>query len=331
MKYCFPLAGILVPAGLICAQQTAPPPKPLAIPSPSALPAPAPPPAPVIPGDTVILTIGDEKITKAQFEEIIATLPDQQRAQLQAPGGKRKLAESLAELKTLAQEGRARKIDQLPIVQAQIKLQVEQIIARSMYQELAKDPSSPTADMSLPPTEAVLHAYYDTHKQDWDEVKAKHILIRYKGSSVPIRAGQKDLSDAEALAKANEIRAKIIAGAKFEDLAKTESDDTGNAPQGGDLGSFPKGRMVPQFDQAAFAAEAGKVTEPVKTQFGYHLILVESHATRTFEQAQGEIGQKIKQQQATEAQARIQQHAQNALADLKGKKSIVYDDTYFGK
>jgi peptidyl-prolyl cis-trans isomerase C len=89
--------------------------------------------------------------------------------------------------------------------------------------------------------------------------------------------------------------------------------------------------MVPQFDQAAFAAEAGKVTEPVKTQFGYHLILVESHATRTFEQAQGEIGQKIKQQQATEAQARIQQHAQNALADLKGKKSIVYDDTYFGK
>jgi parvulin-like peptidyl-prolyl isomerase len=328
MKYCFPLAGILVPAGLICAQQTAAPPKPLAIPSPAALPAPAP---AVISGDTVILTIGDEKITKSQFEEIMATLPEQQRAQLQAPGGKRKLAESLAELKTLAQEGRARKIDQIPIVQAQIKLQVDQIIARNMYQDLAKDQSRPITDPSLPPTEAVLHAYYDTHKAEWDEVKAKHILIRYKGSSVPIRAGQKDLSDVEALAKANEIRAKIVAGAKFEDLAKAESDDTGNAPQGGDLGSFPKGRMVPQFDQAAFAAEAGKVTEPVKTQFGYHLILVESHATRSFEQAHGEIEQKIKQQQAAEAQQRIQQHAQDALTALKGKKNIVYDDTYFGK
>jgi peptidyl-prolyl cis-trans isomerase C len=331
MKYCFPLAGILVPAGLICAQQTAAPPKPLPIPSPSALPAPAPPPAPVISGDTVILTIGDEKITKSQFEEIMATLPDQQRAQLQAPGGKRKLAESLAELKALAQEGRARKIDQLPIVQAQIKIQVDQIIARNMYQELAKEQSSPTADGSLPPTEAVLHAYYDTHKQDWDEVKAKHILIRYKGSSVPIRAGQKDLSEAEALAKANGIRAKIIAGAKFDDLAKTESDDTGNAPQGGDLGSFPKGRMVPQFDQAAFAAEAGKVTEPVKTQFGYHLILVESHAARTFEQAHGEIEQKMKQQRAVEAQQRLEDQGKKALADLKGKKSIVYDESYFGK
>jgi parvulin-like peptidyl-prolyl isomerase len=331
MKYCFSLAGILVSAGLICAQQTAPPPKPLAIPSPSALPAPAPPPAPVISGDTVILTIGDEKITKAQFEEIMATLPDQQRAQLQAPGGKRKLAESLAELKALAQEGRARKIDQLPIVQTQIKLQVEQIIARSMYQELAKDQSTPAAALALPPDDAALHAYYSTHTQDWDELKAKHILIRYKGSSVPIRAGQKDLSDAEALAKANEIRAKIIAGAKFDDLAKAESDDTGNAPQGGDLGSFTKGRMVPQFDQAAFAAEVGKVTEPVKTQFGYHLILVESHVTRTFEQAHAEIEQKLKQQQAAEAQQRVQQHALDALTALKGKKNIVYDDSYFAK
>lgn len=329
MKYCFPLACIIVPAGLICAQQTAAPPKPAAFPSPGALPAP-PPPA-VISGDTVILTIGDEKITKAQFEEIMASLPEQQRAQLQAPGGKRKLAESLAELEALAQEGRARKVDQMPIVQAQIKLQVDQIIARSMYQELAKEQSSPITDVALPPTEAALRAYYDTHKQDWDEVKAKHILIRYKGSSVPIRPGQKDLSEAEALAKANEIRAKIIAGAKFDDLAKTESDDTGNAPQGGDLGSFPKGRMVPQFDQAAFAAEIGKITEPVKTQFGYHLILVESHESRTFEQARGEIEQKIKQQQTQEVQARVQQQGQKALADLKAKKNIVYDETYFGK
>ena len=331
MKYCFPLAGILVSAGLICAQQTAPPPKPIALPSPVAHPAAPVTPPPVISGDTVILTIGDEKITKAQFEEIMATLPEQQRAQLNAPGGKRKLAESLAELKALAQEGRARKVDQIPIVQTQIKIQVDQIIARNMYQELAKEQSSPLSDASLPPTEAVMHAYYDTHKAEWDEVKAKHILIRYKGSSVPIRAGQKDLSDAEALARANEIRAKIIAGAKFDDMAKAESDDTGNAPQGGDLGSFPKGRMVPQFDQAAFAAEVGKVTEPVKTQFGYHLILVESHATRTFEQAQGEIAQKIKQQQAVEAQKRLEDQGKKALADLKTKKNIVYDDSYFGK
>jgi peptidyl-prolyl cis-trans isomerase C len=325
MKYGFPLLCLLVPAGLICAQQTAPPPKPLALPPPAAAPAP---PA-VISPDTVILTIGDEKITRAQFELIIATLPDQQRAQLQMPGGKRKLAESLADLKSLAQEGRARKVDQSPVIQAQIKLQVDQIIAQHTYQELAKEQAGALPDANLPPTDAALHAYYDVHKQDWEELKAKHILIRFTGSPVPIRPGQKDLSEADALAKAKEIRAKIIAGTKFEDMAKAESDDTGNAPQGGDLGSFPKGRMVPQFDQAAFAAEIGKVTEPVKTQFGYHLILVESHTNKSFEVARPEIEQKMKQEQAQSAQARSQQDGQKALADLKAKKNIVYDDTYF--
>jgi peptidyl-prolyl cis-trans isomerase C len=314
-----------VPAGLICAQQTAPPPKPLALPPPAAAPAP---PA-VISPDTVILTIGDEKITRAQFELIIATLPDQQRAQLQMPGGKRKLAESLADLKSLAQEGRARKVDQSPVIQAQIKLQVEQIIAQHTYQELAKEQAGALSDANVPLPDAMLHEYYDAHKQDWEELKAKHILIRFTGSPVPIRPGQKDLNEADALAKATEIRAKIIAGAKFDDQAKAESDDTGNAPQGGDLGVFPKGRMVPQFDQAAFAAEVGKVTEPVKTQFGYHLILVESHTNKSFDTARAEIEQKLKQDRAQSAQARTQQEGQKALADLKAKKNIVYDDTYF--
>ena len=187
MKYCFPLASLLVPACLVFAQ--APPP-------PS--------------GDPVILTIGDEKITKSQFEQIVSTLPDQQRAQLAAPGGKRKLAESLAELKSLAQEGRARKIDQSPKMQTQMKLQAEQMIAQTMFQELAN---------TAKPDEAAVHAYYDGHKAEWEEVSAKHILIRFQGSTVPIRPGQKDLTEAEALAKAKEIRAKIVAGAKFDEEA----------------------------------------------------------------------------------------------------------------
>ena len=66
------------------------------------------------PADPVVITIGEEKITKSQFEQIISTFPEQQRAQLQTGPARKKLAEQLADLETLAQEGRARKLDQEP-------------------------------------------------------------------------------------------------------------------------------------------------------------------------------------------------------------------------
>ncbi len=297
MKYLLPVLF----AAFACAQQPLTP----LTPPPTALP-----PAPV-PNDTVVLTIGDLKITKAQFEAIVAdNLNDQQRAQAQTPAGRRRIAESLAQISALAQEARARKLDQKPKVQAQIKLQTEQVLASATFQDLAE---------SIKPDDAMLQAYYDAHKQEWDQIKAKHILIRFKGSTVPIKPGAKDLTEDEALAKITEIRTKIVAGAKFEDLARAESDD--NPTLAGDLGPpFARGKMVPQFEKAAFEAKIGELTEPVKTQYGYHIILVESHTTKTFDQARPEIEQKIKPQLA-----------QQALNDLKKKANIVYDENYFGK
>ena len=61
----------------------------------------------------------------------------------------------------------------------------------------------------------------------------------------------------------------------FAEMASKHSDDPGSKQKGGDLGFFPRGRMVPEFETAAFSTEKGKITEPVKTQYGYHIILVE--------------------------------------------------------
>jgi len=297
MKYLLP---VLCAAAFACAQQPLTP-----LPPPA---APAPPVA--VANDTVVLTVGDLKITKAQFEEIMSdNLSDQQRAQAQTPAGRRRIAESLAQISALAQEAKVRKLDQKPKVQAQIKLQTEQVLASAAFQDLAE-----TTKLD----DAMLQAYYDAHKSEWETIKAKHILIRFHGSQVPLKAGGKDLTDAEALAKITEVRAKIVAGAKFEDLAKAESDD--NPALAGDLQPFTKGKMAPPFEKAAFEAKVGEVTEPVKTQFGYHIILVESHTTKTFDQARPEIEQKIKPQLA-----------QQALTDLKKKTNIVYDENYFGK
>ena len=93
--------------------------------------------------------------------------------------------------------------------------------------------------------------------------------------------------DAEALALANELRNRILAGEDFATLAGAYSDDTGSGANGGDLGWFGKGRMVAPFEETAFSLPVGEVSEPVKTDFGYHLIeVMEEDPARAKDEAQ---------------------------------------------
>ncbi len=81
-------------------------------------------------------------------------------------------------------------------------------------------------------------------------------------------------SDAEALALALEIRQRLLDGEDFAELARQYSDDPGSAEQGGDLGWVGRGRFVPEFEEVAFSLEPGEISEPVRTQCGYHIIQV---------------------------------------------------------
>src|SRR5580658_16646 len=258
--------------------------------------------------DPVVVTIGTDKITQSQFEAIVASLPEQARNSAKTPEGRRQLAQQLVELKVLAKEAKARKLDQTPAVQTRLTIQIDQVLASALFQSLG------TSD------EAAVRAYYEAHKNEMEQVHARHILIRFQGSAVPLRLGQKDLTDAEALQKAKDLRAKILAGAKFTEVAQAESDDVGSGANGGDLDTFGHGAMVPEFEKAAFALPVGQVSEPVRSAFGYHLILVESHDAKSFDQARPEIQKNL----GPEA-------AEKAVDDLKSKAGVVYSDTYFGK
>jgi peptidyl-prolyl cis-trans isomerase C len=265
--------------------------------------------------DPVVLAVGAEKITKTQFDQIMeqvtSQMPPERRAASVSPQARRQLAEQLAEMMAMAQEARTRKLDQNPDVKIQLAVRADQLLATALYQQLAKEGK---------PNDAALHAYYDEHKGEWEQVTARHILIRMTGSAVPLREGQKDLSDEDALAKATDLRAKLVAGGDFAALAKAESDDTGSGANGGALGEFTHGRMVPQFEQAAFALPVGEVSLPIKTQFGYHVIVVDKHEAKKFEEVQAEIEQKIQPDLA-----------QKVVDDIKNKTTITFDQDYFGK
>jgi peptidyl-prolyl cis-trans isomerase D len=130
--------------------------------------------------------------------------------------------------------------------------------------------------------------YYQQHLKDYqvpDQVKVRHILI-----SVPKGADAK--TDAAAKAKAEDVLKQLRAGGDWAALAKKYSDDPGSKNSGGELGLLQHGVTVPEFDKAAFSLNPGQISEPVKTQFGYHIIETEEKQTahtRPFDEVRGTI------------------------------------------
>lgn len=139
-------------------------------------------------------------------------------------------------------------------------------------------------------TDEEAQKYYDENKDSFstEQVKASHILISTMDESGnPVAEAQ--LKEAED--KAKEVAEKAKAGQDFAALAKEYSTDPGSKDAGGELGFFSKGQMVAEFEAAAFAAEPGTITDPVKTRYGYHVIKVEDKKTdtKTFDMIKGDI------------------------------------------
>ena len=100
-----------------------------------------------------------------------------------------------------------------------------------------------------------------------DQVSASHILLMYAGSMNSTASRTKD----EAIAQINALKTQINDGADFAALA-AENSDCPSGQQGGELGTFGRGQMVPEFEEAAFSMDAGATSDVVETDFGYHLI-----------------------------------------------------------
>lgn len=140
-------------------------------------------------------------------------------------------------------------------------------LAQSLAGAAALDALIDEALQRDPPQEAELQAIYQQNKERFvrpEEVRARHILFKVAPGALA--------SEREAIRlRAAEVLGRLRAGGDFAALARAHSQDA-SAAAGGDLGYFPRGRMVPRFEEAVFALHPGEVAGPVATEFGWHLI-----------------------------------------------------------
>ncbi|MGB9610209.1 MAG: peptidylprolyl isomerase [Bryobacteraceae bacterium] len=263
--------------------------------------------------DPVVFEAGGKKMTRSEFDTLMRNLPDNIRQQLgpDTPENRRRIAEQLGEIMSYAAEARRLQVPEKPAVQVQLFLQQESTLASLLYQHFTE---------TARPTDQQLEAYYNAHQGEFETAKARHILVRFQGSRVPLKEGQKDLSEQEALARAQTLRQRILKGEDFAEVARAESDDIGSGKNGGDLGSFGRGRMIPEFESAVFTIPVGEVSEPVKTQFGYHLIQVQERSVQPLSQVRAEIERRM-----------TTENAQKSMESVKQKSRVFLDESYFGK
>lgn len=258
--------------------------------------------------DPVVITAGTVQVRQSEFEQAVRSLPQEYQAMV-AGQGKRQFAEDYLRMKMLAAEGQKRGLDKDPDVLTQLNLMRENLIAQAALKQI---------ENGITVSDADAQKAYETNKADYEEVKARHILISYKGSKAPQKAGAPERTKEQAKAYAEDLRKKIIAGADFAELAKKESDDTGSGANGGDLGSFGHHQMVAPFEDAAFAAKVGEIPPVVETEFGFHIIKVESHDYTPFAQVKDILQRDTKQKKV-----------QATLEALKESAKPTFSETYF--
>ena len=154
-------------------------------------------------------------------------------------------------------------------------------------------------------TNADLESFYNQHREQYrmeESVDVRHILIKTPEAGAGGKVDEKGM--AAARAKAEGVLQQLRKGTKFEDLARKVSEDPGSAESGGLYQGVTRGRMVPEFEKAAFSLEPGKISDLVQTSYGFHILRVDKHqkaGLRTLEEVKGIIEPQVRGEKASRA------------------------------
>jgi peptidyl-prolyl cis-trans isomerase C len=213
--------------------------------------------------------INGEVLTAEDLDRLWNRLSPEMRASYEQAGGKLTFLDNYIRKRLLIQEAIKQGFDRKP----EVAFDLEQVRESALFDRYIRDV---VAEEVI--SESDLVAYYETHQEEFRQpemIRARHIIAMPGQQAVENASGSDALTDEEALEKIKGLAMHFrTLGGNFADAAMQFSED-GTARLGGDLGWFPRGKMAPEFEVAAFELKIGETSSVVKTQFGYHVIYLQ--------------------------------------------------------
>lgn len=233
--------------------------------------------------------VGEVQVSADDVTADIQRIPVEVRPQvLTQAKTMNQLVTNLYTRRALAQRAHVEGLEKRPEVAAALALARDKVLSDALLAYVIDKGNTPSDDKAL----ALARTMYQADAKSFqlpEQVRIRHILI----------APGKDKDDAAAAKQAKDLLTQLRAGGDFAALAKEHSADPGSAAKGGDLGFFAQGRMVPEFDNAAFAMQKpGELSDVIKTQFGYHILQLEERkpaGQQSFDEVKDALLAKVKQ------------------------------------
>ncbi|MBU5592423.1 peptidylprolyl isomerase [Clostridium sp. MSJ-4] len=242
----------------------------------------------------VLAKVGNVNITQNDLEETIKRFPQERQSYIDSDLGRKQLLEQIISFELMYNYGKQSGFDNDEEFLSHVEKMKKELLTQFTIGKVLSDVTVTEEEISL---------FYAENKDNFKEeesVRAKHILV-------------------ESFDKAKDINKEIKEGLSFEEAAQKYSSCP-SKENGGDLGNFTRGRMVPEFEEAAFKLNIGEISEPVQTQFGYHLIKVEEKTEPKVKDLE-EVKDMIRNNLIQEKQNK---HYMDMTEELKVKYNVEY-------
>lgn len=276
--------------------------------------APAPRSEPAAP-KKVAAVINGEVLTTEDLSRLWARLGPEMQASYEQAGGKLTFLDNYIRKRLIIQEAIKEGFDRKP----EVAFDLDQARESALFDRYIRDVIA--AEVI---SEAELLAYYQSHQDEFRQpemIRARHIIAMPGQQAVENTTGSDALTDEEALEKIKALAMQFkTLGGNFADAAMQFSED-GSARQGGDLGWFPRGKMTPKFEEAAFELKVGETSGVVQTEFGYHVIFLQDRrppGIAPFSEVRAQIREKF----LRDKQAQIIAAVNDLTQQLRGVSKI---------
>lgn len=254
--------------------------------------------------DTVLAKVGTVTIKMSDFNRMISYYDDEKKKALEAnPTYKAIILQRIVQGMILSKIAYEKGFDKKPDIKEQVELLTRDFLATQyLSKEVVDKVQASEEDMRL---------YYKIHESEFktpEAVRARHILAKAEKSAT-------QETKKKAQEKIGDILKRIKNGEDFAKLASELSEDPGTKAKGGDLGFFPRGKMVPEFEAIAFSMKQGEVSGIIETEFGYHVVKIEEKkgpAIEPFENVKDKVREKVLNEFR---KARVDEFMEKAMKD----------------